>query len=71
MGVWLLREVPLEMSLRGEVLTAGKLEIPVNPLPGPREGPLIESLWPLIVGVWGILERSCGVKVDPQYRINI
>ena len=29
-------------------------------LPGPLKGPLIESFWPLIVDIWGILEGSFG-----------
>ena len=29
--------------------------------PPPPQGPLVEPLWSLIVGVWGIIEGSCGV----------
>ena len=29
----------------------------------PLKGPLIEALWPLIVGICGILEGSWGVSV--------
>ena len=27
-------------------------------LPGPPKGPLVESLWPLLVGTWSIVEGS-------------
>ena len=28
--------------------------------PPPPNGPLIEPLWPIIVGIWGILQGSLG-----------
>ena len=35
-------------------------------IPGPTNGPFMEPLWPLIVGIKGISEGSWGVQVDAK-----
>ena len=44
------------------VITIVILLIGSQPGPPPPQTPLIESLWPLIVGIWGFSEDSWGSR---------